>query len=170
MFSLKNLARTVAVAVAGLGAAAALALPASAATHNVTPPVPGLGIHHPYPGLGYPGYYPGYPGIGYPGYGIGGCGTGCGGVGIGIGGCSSCGDGLGSPIYVGQVPWYGISSASLCSLGCGGVNISTLPSIVYYNGLTGVCAYTAGGAPIPSLYGVGRSRLGLGRPGLVHKW
>ena len=171
----KNLARAVVVAVAGLGAAGALfAAPAMASTANVPPPVPiTLPVHH--PGL----IRPGLPGLGLGSCGIGSCGTGIGigscGIGIGgcggigAGGCSSCGlgggFGLGSPIYVGQDPWYGISSSSLCNLGCGGVGISTLPSVVYVNGLTGVCAYSAGGLPIPSLYGIGgyglRNRLGL---------
>lgn len=171
MFNLKKLASTVVVAVAGLGAAAAIAVPASASTGIVGPGVPITGIHHPglRPGLGLrPG-----PGLG-GGLGFGGCST-CATtlpsypIGIGDGGCSSCGIGgglgFGSPIYVSQVPWYGISSTSLCNLGCGSVGISTLPSIVYVNGLTGVCAYSAGGLPIPSLYGIGgyglRDRLGL---------
>ena len=170
---LKRIISSIAVSVAAVGVAAAMALPASASTGIVGPGVPITGIHHPglRPGLGL------RPGIGL-GLGLGGCST-CATtlpsypIGIGDGGCSTCGLGgglgFGSPIYVSQVPWYGISSASLCDSGCGGLGISTLPSTVFLNGLNGDCAFSAGGALIPGFGGFGfRHHLhGLGLSGIV---
>ena len=164
---LKRIISSIAVSVAAVGAAAAMALPASASTGIVGPGVPITGIHH----VGI------HRGIGLrPGLGLG-LGRGCSTcattlpsypIGIGDGGCSTCGLGfggglgLGSPIYVSQVPWYGISSTSLCNLGCGGVGISTLPSVVYVNGLTGLCAGSPGGVLLPGgSYGLGFRGLGL---------
>lgn len=165
----KKIITSAVVSVAAIAGAAVMALPASASTGSVPVPVPITGIH---PGIHHPGLGL-RPGIGIGGCGLGSCGAGISSCGIGLGSCglstcSTCGlgYGLGSPIYVSQVPWYGISSASLCNVGCGGVGISNLPSVVYVNGNTGACAYWAGGRPIPSLYGIGglglRNSLGLG--------